>query len=232
MLQGALVHGVLAHRLTARGAAPLQNVPWNVPVDPDADTARELLRNELSNPIYHQTPSPLERLFTWIQSFFEGLMAPQISGLWAAIAIVAVLLVIGGSSLVISGPVRRNRRIRTTPAVFTDDTRSAGELRLAAHTAAQASDFATAILDIFRALVRRCEERALVEPTPGQTAHEVADTLTTVFPTHSAALVDAALVFDATFYGDLVADRQSYERLRDLEIALATATPTQQVSAL
>ena len=46
-------------------AVALTRAPADIPVDPDADTAREWAREELADPIYHQGESLLQRVIDW-----------------------------------------------------------------------------------------------------------------------------------------------------------------------
>ena len=199
---------------------------FEVPVTPDAPTARDLLKDELTDPIYHQGPSLLERFLTWIRSLFDGVSPLAISGAWVAVVLVAVILVIAVVALYVSGPVRRNRRMRHAPVLGADDTRSADDLLAAAARAAATGDFTAATLDAFRALARRSEERTILDPAPGRTAHEVALAIGTRLPHLAPVLASAAATFDAIYYGKRPADTASYEQMRDLDATAAATRPT------
>lgn len=206
--------------------APLLAVAGSVPVDPDAPTARQWLHDELTNPIYHQGPSLLERFLTWLQDLFQGVSVVGISGGWAALLLVAIVVVIAAVALYVSGPLRRTRRTQHAPTLAVDDTRTADELVAAAARAAAAGDFTAATLDTFRALARRSEERALIDPAPGRTAHEAAEMIGIRLPHLAPALAAGASTFDAIYYGKVPADAGSYEQMRGLETSAATARPT------
>ena len=70
------------------------NARFEVPVTPDAPTAREWLQDELTNPIYHQGPSLLDRFLMWLQDLFAGTPALGLSGGWVALVLVVVIVVI------------------------------------------------------------------------------------------------------------------------------------------
>ncbi|ACZ20882.1 hypothetical protein Sked_09320 [Sanguibacter keddieii DSM 10542] len=195
------------------------------PVDPDATTARDLLRDELTNPVYHDSPSLLERFVRWVMSLFDGLAVPGVSGFWGAVIIVGVVLVVAVVALIVSGPLRRSRRVVAAPVLHEDDTRTADQLVAAAEAHARAGDHSAATLDAFRALVRRSEERALLDDVPGRTADEAVRLLVRVFPAAGPSLDAAGSTFDAVYYGRRPSDRSTYESVRSLDASLATTAP-------
>lgn len=228
LLTTALLASSPGAALHASASGALRRVAGEVPVAPDAPTARELLRQELTNPVYHQGPSLLDRFLAWVQDLFAGLGVAGVSGPWVAVILVAVVVAVAAVALAVSGPLRRDRRTtgRGQGSVLAlDDLRTADQLLAAATDAAARGDLASATLDTFRALVRRSEERALLDSPPGQTAHEAALALSLRLPDHRGALAAAASTFDAVCYGRAQADRTTYETLRALESAVAAARP-------
>lgn len=199
---------------------------FEVPVTPDTPTAREWLQDELTNPIYHQGPSLLERFLMWLQELFAGTPAFGLPGGWVALVLVVVIVGVAAVALYVSGPVRRNRRAQHAPVLGLDDTRSADDLLAAAAQAASRGDFTTATLDTFRALARRSEERALLDPAPGRTAHEAAAVISLRLPQLARALAGAATAFDAIYYGKRPADAASYDQMRTLDATAAATRPT------
>ena len=197
----------------------------DIPVDPDATTARDLLRRELTNPVYHDSPTLFERFVRWFTGLFDELVVPGVSGVWGAVLVVAVVLVVAGVALLVSGPLRRDHRRTAAPVMHEDDTRSAADLLAAAEQQARTGDLSGATLDAFRALVRRSEERALLDDTPGRTADEAVRALGTPFPGFTAALEHAGVTFDAVYYGRRPSDRSTYDGIRALDDALAATTP-------
>jgi hypothetical protein len=134
------------------------HLPADVPVDPDRETARRWLLEELSRPEYDQNPSLLARLLDWIAGLFDGLPALDASRLPLALAAVAVIALVAVIAWRVAGPVRVARRPRSSTVVLADDERTAAELRAAADAAAARGDWHHAVLDRFRAVVRTLVE--------------------------------------------------------------------------
>ena len=199
----------------------------DVPVVPDAETAREWAVRELADPIYHRGPSLLERFLEWVASLFDG--APTGLGLPPALVgglvVVAVGLVVAVAFWV-AGPVRASRRAPVSAVVLGDDTRGADELRAAADAAAARGDWSTAVLERFRAVVRSLEERALLDDRPGRTAHEAAEAAGARLPARTADLRRAARLFDDVCYGHVPVDAAADGWLRtvDADVAASRAT--------
>ncbi|MBI9116025.1 DUF4129 domain-containing protein [Sanguibacter suaedae] len=202
-------------------------VVGEVPVDPDAATARRWLQDELTDAVYHDRPSLLERFVSWLGSLFDGVSVAGLDGLWAALVVVGAVLAVAAVALYVAGPVRRSGSARRAPVLAEDDTRSADDLRAAAAVAAARGDLHAATLDAFRAVVRRSEERVLLDPRPGRTAHEAATELASRLPTVAPALARGAQEFDALLYGrSSTADHALYVRTCELDDAAAATTPT------
>lgn len=205
-------------------AALLARLGADVPVTPDRDTARRWLTEELARPEYATEPSLLQRLWEWFLGLFDGmggLEAPP----WKVLAGIAVALVV--VVLVawwVTGPVRLSRRTRASAAVVAaDDARTAAELRAAADAAAARGDWALAVTERFRALVRSLEDRTVLDEQAGRTAQEAATDAGARLPGHAAALVDAATLFDAVVYGHRGARESDDAGLRELDARLAAA---------
>ena len=197
----------------------------SIPVDPDAGTARQWLTDELTNPVYHDGPSLLERFLDWLRGLLEGVSVVGLSGVWSAVVVVAATLLIAGIALFVAGPVRRSRSARTAPGVLDDDDRTADQLVDEAAAAAARGDFTAATLDAFRALVRGAEDRVLLDARPGRTAHEAAQELAPRFPDLGAPLGEAATVFDALCYGTTRADALTYDAMARLERTVRGGRP-------
>lgn len=205
-------------------------LPRDVPVVPDADTARRWAADELADPVYHEGQSLLDRIIAWVMELVARIFAggqgegadPRVVGLVMLVVVVAVALV----ALWIAGPVRRSRRSAKDRIVFDEaDTRTAAQMRSASTTAAERLDWHTAVLERFRAIVRSLEERTLLEERAGRTAHEVAVDAGSALPDHRAALLDASLVFDEVCYGDAEGSEPEYRALADLDEAILATRP-------
>lgn len=213
--------------------AALARVLADVPVDPDADTAREWARVELADPVYREGESLLERLLTWVRDLFEGFGEglARLDGSLAAVVLVAVLVVGVLVALVVAGPVRRARRARgrASTEVFVDDARTAAEILASAEAAAAAGRWNDAVLERFRAVLRSLEERAVLAERPGWTADEAAAEAGAVLPGCAADLRRASRLFDDVRYGDRRALPEDDAWLRDVAAAVRAARPVTPV---
>ncbi|MBD8080722.1 DUF4129 domain-containing protein [Cellulosimicrobium arenosum] len=198
----------------------------DVPVQPGADEARRWLVHELAKPEYAQDPSLLERFLDWFTGLFDGAPTLDLHRGLAALAVVAVVVVVAVVAYRVAGPVRLSRKGAPSAVVLDEDDRSAAELRAAADSAAAAGDWATAVLERFRAVVRSLEERALVEPRPGRTAREAAEAGGDRLPDVAADLTTAAHLFDDVCYGKRTVGPDADASLRALDARAAATRPT------
>lgn len=221
---------------STRMAAPysLADAP---PLEPDEDTARNWLLEELSKTEYQDAkPNPIDLFFndvwSWIESLFvvDGSSAFGINPAWIFIILTIALIVF---AVVIFGRPRAiARRQAAHQSVFLeDDQRTVSELRTAAEAAARAGDWALATAERFRAISRSLSDRTLIALRPGTTAQGVAAAAATPFPQESRALRDAANAFDQVRYLGHGAEAATYERVRDLDIHLEQQRPARSIPA-
>ncbi|MEG3616478.1 DUF4129 domain-containing protein [Isoptericola haloaureus] len=214
--------------MTTRAAAVLAEVP----VDPDRETARRWLVEELARPEYAQDQSWLTRLLDWFLGLFDGLGTVDGDPLVLAGVVVGVLAVVAALAWWIAGPVRLRRRAQArSVVVHDDDPRTAAEMRAAADAAAARQDWATAVLERFRAVVRDLEERAVLDERPGRTAQEAARDGGARVPQIADPLRAAARLFDGVCYGHRPAGPGDDDRLRALEEQAAAARPATPTTA-
>jgi hypothetical protein len=126
------------------------------------------------------------------------------------------------------------RRVRPgaragTRTLFAGRVRSAAEHRAAADAAAAQGDWAEAVRERLRAVVRDLEERGLLDVRPGRTADEAAVLGGQVLPDVAADLRTAARVFDDVWYGGRTATADSDAQLRAVDDAVRAARPRQPV---
>ena len=205
-----------------------------VPVVPDASTARRWATQELADPVYHRGKSLLSRLLEWFLSLFDGGSVPVLglpAGVVAAVVVV-VVVAIAGIAFWIAGPVRLARRAAGSVVVLGDDSRTAAQLRAAADGHAARGDWSAAVLDRFRALVRSLEERVVLDESPGRTAHEAAEAAAARLPEHTADLRRAGRTFDEVCYGKVTAGPDTDAWLRGLDAALVRAQPVVRAGRL
>ncbi|WP_084073994.1 DUF4129 domain-containing protein [Demequina sp. NBRC 110052] len=202
-------------------------LPLAPPVEPGADEARRWAEDELSKADYAAGASLMDRIAQALTDFLADLLSGEGSGslepLGYVLALLAVIAVLGGA-FAIARPLLAARR-RERSDVMEDETRSATELDAAARTAAAAERWHDAVVDGFRAIVRSAEERALIDPRPGRTAHEAAWDAGVAVPDAARALHAASRTFDEVRYSDVVATRAHYETVRAASEALALARP-------
>jgi hypothetical protein len=204
----------------------------DVPVTPDAPTARRWAIEELQDPAYREAPSLLSRFLEWLGSLFEGAsFGAGLSPALVAGAVVVVLAVVLAIAFRVAGPVRLGRGAQQSVVVLGDDARSAAQLREAADAAAARGDWSAAVLDRFRALVRALEERALLDERPGRTADEAADAAGALMPARADGLRRAARLFDDVCYGKVAVDARADAWLRELDAEIAAARPGQDRTA-
>lgn len=204
-------------------------VPLTVPVTPDADEARQLLQEELSNGIYQQAePSLLERVWTGILNWLAETLS-QIQSVDAGLG--TILLAVGAVVVILVAvllirPRLNARRSRTVPTVFDEDSRlSAKAHRDLAEAAASRGKWDEALTERFRGITRAAEERLIIDELPGRTAGEVARALQAAFSPHSAEIAWLATRFNEVHYGARPAVKQDYERAVALDDELARSQP-------
>jgi hypothetical protein len=203
-------------------------IPLSLP-DPiaiDRGTARRAAQHELQKRIYHQHDEPLAvRVLRWVWDKFDQVLSRASdaspggpTGLVLLAIALFILLVVLRWRL---GPMRR--AARTHAALFEDAILDADGHRRRADEFAAAGEYAEAVRERLRAIVRELEQRALLEPRSGRTADEAATEAGGVLPALATALRDGAHTFDEIWYGDRPADAAADERLRELDRAVRTA---------
>ncbi len=110
-------------------------------------------------------------------------------------------------------------------ALFGGRPRSAAEHRAAADAHAARGDWAGAVRERLRAVIRSLEERAVLDERPGRTADEAAAEAGAALPSCAADLRRAARLFDDVWYGGRAADAGSDAALRDLDQKVRAARP-------
>ncbi len=204
-------------------------LPFDVPVDPDAPTAHDLLFDELSKQEYVAArPSWFDNLvkgFTdWINNLHIGQTSgPPAFGLLVVLIAVGVLLLI---AFLVFGLPRINRRSTVSGALFgEDDARTAARIRAAAESAAASGDYTLAIAEMFRSIARGLAERSVLSTSPGTTARDFAVQSGRTFPPQARDLVQAAIAFDEVRYLGRNGTREQYEDVAKLERQLRSAKP-------
>jgi hypothetical protein len=185
------------------------------------------MERELAKPAYADQRSWVQRLWDWAMDRLHDLLNNVGSAL-PLYTLIPLLLVL--VAVIVFGMTRIRHRVvsaRTakTPGVLTDVELTGDQLRSRATGLAAEGAHSAAFVDIFRAIARRAEERALLVPRPGRTAHEVGAELAAYFPEQQAGIAQAAAYFDGVRYGDTTADADDVARIRTLDQTLETARP-------
>lgn len=205
-------------------------LPLDVPVDPGADDARDLLREELAKQEYLAAkPTWFDQLiqgFTdWLNQLSTGNQSggpPSLGLLVVAIVVIALLVV----AFLIFGLPRINRRSSITGSLFgEDDARTAAIMRSAAELAAASGNYELAIAEMYRAIARGLAERTVLTTSPGTTALGFSARAARAFPDKAADLADAAAAFDEVRYLDKPGSQARYDRIAELERSLRSAKP-------
>ncbi len=187
---------------------------------PGRDEAREAAQRELSRQAYRQAEPPwYVRLVKWVLRQLDeavGRASAHVpGGGWGLLLL--VLLIVGLVAVVL---VRLRPSARQTGGSLlfgAGEQLTAAQHRELADRAAAGGDFAVAVRERLRAVVRDLEARGIVEPRPGRTADEVAAEAGRQLPALSVSLAEGARVFDEVWYGGRLADAASYQVLVDLD---------------
>jgi hypothetical protein len=207
----------------------------DVPVDPDDEQARRWLEEELGRGDEpYQPPEPpgwWQDFLEWLERLLTGTGAPEArtpgfqTGQAVGIVVLIILIVaVLAVAFVIFGLPRLRKRSKVTGDLFgEDDDRSAAQLRTAAQQAADAGDYTSAVVELFRSLARDLAERGIVVTFPGTTARDFSRRTGLVFPPHAERLGDAAVVFDDLRYLGGVGTREQWQRMSALDAELRAA---------
>jgi hypothetical protein len=208
-------------------------LPLDVPVNPDRPQATQWLLEELAKPIYRASqPTPFDRVAKAIQDWFASLRLANISGsptLGIAIVVAIIVAAIIVAVLFFGVPRLNRRSARATGVLGDSDDRTADQLRASANAAAAAGDYSTAVIEMFRAIARGLLERAIVQSTPGTTAHTFSTIAGRALPDLATRLDSAARSFDAVRYLNREGTLQQFYEVSDLERELGARHPSAEL---
>lgn len=195
----------------------------DIPVTPDADSARQWAADELAKAAYQDRgPSLVQRIQEWFSHLISSVFGkgPGFDSVTSVLAIVVIILVVGAVVYAVVGPMRRSRRAARERAVFEDDTRTSAEMRESAERAAANGDWGLATLERYRAVIRSLEERDLLEERAGMTAHEAATEIARRFTDVRHLVEHASEIFDGVRYGHRDTTSREYDTMTSLDRAL------------
>lgn len=196
----------------------------DIPVIPDADTARQWAADELAKAPYQpHSESLLDKILGWIDDALNNLgnVGADLGAGRTVLAIAIVALVVAAVVFAVVGPMRRARRLAREHLVFEDDARTAAQMRESSTKAAADGQWRLAVLERYRAIVRSLEERDLIPERPGMTAHEAATEIARRFRDVRHLVGHASDIFDGVRYGNRDATVEDYEKMLSLDRALA-----------
>lgn len=197
------------------------------PLDPSGGTAHGWLKRELAKPAYADQRSWLQRLWDWAKDRLDDLLQGVGGALPLYVLIPLLVVIVGIVVFALFRLGRRSSRKHDGPAdgVLADVDLTAAQLRERAGRSTAEGAQSAAFIDYFRALTRRAEERALLLPQPGRTAHEVGAELGPYFPAQMATIRSAATFFDQVRYGGADAATDDVARIAALDRELDTTRP-------
>lgn len=192
-------------------------------VDLDADTARELARQELADPRYPRATFT-DRVSEYINDLLSRIVskAATVPGGWLTILVLAIVLIAAVIAAV--HLTRRTMRTRDEDRLLFDGAElGAVQHRAAAEDCAARGEWEAAIRHRLRALARSLEESGVLAPTPGRTATELAHDAAAAYPGLSGELYSAAMLFNDVSYGEQPGDPDGYRLIARLDDQLRTA---------
>jgi hypothetical protein len=198
------------------------------PPAPDRSTGQRWAREELAKSAYARArPSLTSRAFSWVVGKLSDISRHAGVGPGRLVTLVLVVALVAVAVVVLR---RRAVRFGTgEPAaghsVLGRSTLTGAEHRALAEAALARGDHAEAVRESMRAVARRLDERALLDPRPGRTADELAGEAGRLLPELAARWHAGARVFDDVSYGAGRAERADAEQLRQLDLAVEAAKP-------
>jgi hypothetical protein len=184
------------------------------------EQARDAAAQELTRRPYLEAQPPLllrviGRVLREIGALLERAAGATPAG---PLGLLLLVVLVGALIAVLLVKVRPQRSAADGAALF-DGGRplSADDHRQRAEAAAQRGQYAEAVRERLRAVVRELESRGVLDPRPGRTADEVAREAGAVVPEVSDDLVQAARLFDEVWYGGRPADPSGYAVLVEVD---------------
>jgi hypothetical protein len=205
----------------------------DIPVDLGRDEAQRAAERELADPAYAAAePSLLERAVRWLLERFDDMLqgaAQQAPGGYVGLVVLGLLLVLG--VIVVRLRIGRIGRITTGESdLFDARTVPADEHRRRADAHAAKGEWAEAVRERLRAVVRGLEERDLLDARPGRTADEAAADGGLVLPACAEQLRAAARTFDDVWYGGVPGTAAMDAQLRAVDDEVRRARPGAQAA--
>lgn len=186
---------------------------------PGREEAREAARHELEKRAYDEARPPLlTRLVQWLLDKLQRLLDSSASLPGGRVGGLLLVLLVAFLVTVVVVRLRPSRSEQRRADLFgSGHLLTSDEHRGLADAAAVAGDFAAAVRERLRAVVRLLEERGLLDPRPGRTAAEVTLEAGRVVPSLIEPLRRGATAFEQIWYGGQVADASAYAVLVEVD---------------
>lgn len=206
------------------------------PLTPDAETAREIARDELSRLKYQRDETLLIRFMNWLEALIKKVFSAK-SGDYT-LSEILTLITLGILLFVLiffafrfgirwrRQKVRRNDFSRRK-SLFFDDDRTASELRAAADKAVASGDLNTAVVERFRAAIKDLDERKIISLRPGLTALEATELAAQTLGERDLFFATANW-FNDIFYGSKQADASALDSATKLLTFVSAFVPRQE----
>lgn len=198
-------------------------------ISPDRGEGQRWAREELAHPEYARArPSLFQRAVSWLLDRIDALAANTGLGTGQLVALVVTVAVVAVVALVL---LRRTVRLQVAAEaraggdVLAGSTETGAQHRARAAAAVAAGQYDVAVRESMRAVARRLDERALLDPRPGRTADEIAVEAARLLPELAAELREGARVFDDVAYGSVRADAARAEQMRRLDERVEATKP-------
>jgi Domain of unknown function (DUF4129) len=215
-------------------------LPLEVPVRIGREEAQRRAAEELAKAKYGGTPDWLielaDRADRWVQRIVDLIIrildarSPGGGVNWGFLLAIGILL--AAIALVVwRVGLPRWRPGSRDAAVAADSSRPAADYRALAEQHAARGDWAAAVRDRFRALVRELETQALLDERLARTAWEAAYRASQVLPACREALQAGAESFNAVVYGDRPADSTTYQHMVAVEEQVTAAAQQADLAA-
>ena len=210
-------------------------LPLDVPVRIGRDEAQRRAAEELAKAKYGGTPpwvdslaDRFDRIIQWLVDLIVRAILGRDGGggiSWGFIIATVILLAAIGLVVWRVGLPRWQRR-RRDAVVDLDPSRPAADYRRLADEHAQRGDWAAAVRDRFRGVVRELEVRTVLDVRPARTAWEAAYSAARVLPASRDWLQQGAESFNAVVYGDRPADQAAYQQMVLVDEQVVAAADT------
>lgn len=179
------------------------------------DAAADLARRELARRQYRDAqPSLVARVLGRVLHALADLLdqaAARAPGGRAGLLLLFLVLLLAAA--VVLTRLRPRRAGRSAALFDAGPPATAAGHRASADAAAARGDYAQAVRERLRAVVRELEDRGVLDPRPGRTADEVARDAGAAVPALAEDLRRAVAVFDEVWYGGRPATADSYQVL-------------------